>query len=139
MPYSLSLYAKLLLIFFSSISPSSLGTQQCNGMSEMKGPIVDAKCNFETVDSAVKKYYVPLLKNITSRAFFRYFRVDLERPCPFWEDDGECGMQGCSVGECSVSEIPTAGLEMDKGESIKPHSVENNGVKKNLITYVIMI
>ena len=104
----------------------------------MKGPIVDAKCNFETVDSAVKEYYVSLLKNITSRAFFRYFRVDLERPCPFWEDDGECSMKGCSVGECSVSEIPTAWLEIDKGGNIKPHSIENNGVKKTRIKKITL-
>ena len=115
----------ILILFISIFNISSCFKQQCDGIKEMKGPIVDAKCNFETVDSAVKEYFVPLLKNLTSRAFFRYFRVDLERPCPFWEDDGECSMQGCSVGECSTSEIPVAWLEMDKdtlSESISTSS-----------------
>ena len=107
------LFVLTLLISICSRVLCFKNPNQCEGIKEMKGPIVDAKCNFETVDSAVKDYFVPILKNLTSRAFFRYFRVDLERPCPFWEDYGECSMQGCSVGECSATEIPTAWLEMD--------------------------
>ncbi|CAN0436850.1 unnamed protein product, partial [Ectocarpus sp. 13 AM-2016] len=40
------------------------------------------------------------------RNFFKYFKVNLEKECPFWEEDGQCMMRDCSVCECSPEEIP---------------------------------
>ena len=75
------------------------GTFNDNKCGLITGPIIDSSCDFETVNQAVINHYIPILSNLTSRAFFRYFRVDLERPCPFWEDEGVCSMKGCSVGK----------------------------------------
>ncbi|RYG49106.1 hypothetical protein EON67_06965, partial [archaeon] len=40
------------------------------------------------------------------RTYFRYFKVDLWRQCPFWEEDGVCFIQNCAVCECDQSEVP---------------------------------
>lgn len=40
------------------------------------------------------------------RTFFRYFRVDFDRKCPFWDEDGQCAFEACSVGVCDTNEVP---------------------------------
>lgn len=45
------------------------------------------------------------------RIFFKYYKVNLEQECPFWEEDGQCMMRDCSVCECSPEEIPKPWLE----------------------------
>jgi len=34
--------------------------------------------------------------------------VDLERPCPFWKEEGQCVFEGCAVCTCEEGEIPHA-------------------------------
>lgn len=46
-----------------------------------------------------------------NRTFFRYFKVDLESPCPYWPAVGQCMMEGCSVCTCDEDEIPKPWLE----------------------------
>lgn len=43
--------------------------------------------------------------------FFRYFKVDLDSSCPFWYEEGQCMMEGCSVCTCHENEIPKPWLE----------------------------
>ena len=40
--------------------------------------------------------------------YYRYFRVNLVRPCPFWKEDAQCLYEGCSVCTCEEDEIPRA-------------------------------
>jgi len=50
-----------------------------------------------------------LLNTIASSTFFKYFRVNLVRECPFWVVNYMCqfgGERGCSVCECDENEIP---------------------------------
>lgn len=63
------------------------------------------------VNLAIKSFYVPLLKNITESSFFRYFRVDLDGKCPFWQDEGSCMLESCSVCAADESELPRTWLE----------------------------
>ena len=98
----------------------------------MDGKISDCSCEFDTVNNAVNNFFIPVLRNITARyfeflviinmfhipmgllqysPFFRYFRVDLEKPCPFWSDEGGmCTNEGCSICPCAEDEIPRAWL-----------------------------
>lgn len=57
------------------------------------------------------KFQLPV--TIVCRTFFRYFRVDLERPCPYWQEDGQCAMEGCSVCTCDDAEIPRTWLDQE--------------------------
>jgi hypothetical protein len=40
--------------------------------------------------------------------YYRYFRVNLVRPCPFWKENGQCLYEDCSVCTCEEDEIPRA-------------------------------
>lgn len=56
-------------------------------------------------------YFIPIsfeLKPISYgyRSFFRYFWVDLEKKCPFWDEEGKCFMEACSVCACDENELP---------------------------------
>lgn len=70
------------------------------------GPISDCNCDFGSVNHAVTNFFNPLLGNLTKTIFFRYFRVDLEKPCPFWQEEGSCMMESCSVCACDEGEVP---------------------------------
>ncbi|KAK2567293.1 ERO1-like protein beta [Acropora cervicornis] len=56
-------------------------------------------CFCETVDQINKEIY-PVISELVKKSFFRFFRVNLNKPCPFWPDDGACAMKDCSVAAC---------------------------------------
>ena len=87
---------------------SVLSALQCLSCDivKMEGPITDCSCDYGTVNKAITKFYQPILTNITELTFFRYFRVDLEQPCPFWHEEGQCMMEACSVCTCEENEVP---------------------------------
>eukprot|EP01041_Mallomonas_annulata_P007873 gene7873-16115_t len=66
----------------------------------------DCRCDFGTANKAVKDHFAPILANLTALPFYRYFRVDLERPCPFWREEGQCAYEGCSICTCEEGEVP---------------------------------
>lgn len=72
----------------------------------LEGPISDSQCDFESVNEAVTYFYAPLLSSLSTSTFFKYFKVDLHRNCPFWHEEGKCMMEGCSVCTCDEREIP---------------------------------
>ena len=69
-------------------------------------PVPDCNCKIGSVNHAVRHHLSPLLSNLTERSFFRYFFVDLDKSCPFWHEDGQCVMEGCSVCTCEDTEVP---------------------------------
>jgi len=70
------------------------------------GPIETTLCDFETVEVMNNRLFKQLADLVTT-PFFKYFRADLYRDCPFWEDDdGKCAMRECGVTSVDESEIP---------------------------------
>ena len=43
-------------------------------------------CSIETVQRLNSELIMPRLLPLLNRTFFRYAKLDLERPCPFWDD-----------------------------------------------------
>lgn len=41
----------------------------------------------------------PKLHHLVERPFFKYYKVDLFRECPFWQDNGFCMNRACAVEE----------------------------------------
>lgn len=64
--------------------------------------------------------------------FFSIFRVALDKKCPFWDDNGQCTIQDCSVCNCAPHEVPTAwrvplpGKEECKGRAPAPGNVDRS-------------
>lgn len=49
---------------------------------------------------------------------FRYFKVDLWRPCPFWEEDGQCHNRDCAVCEVEPGEIPRCWSDEERKRAV---------------------
>ncbi|KAJ3045490.1 hypothetical protein HDV00_009144 [Rhizophlyctis rosea] len=69
------------------------------------GNIDDSCCDFQTLETVNTKL-APLLGELVSTTFFRYYKVDLNKECPFWQENPSCVMKDCSVIEADESEIP---------------------------------
>ena len=78
---------------------------------QLEGLISDCSCDFGSVDKSVTQFFLPILKDVTSRTFFRYFRVNLDGKCPFWQEDGQCTMESCSVCTCEDNEVPRSWVD----------------------------
>ncbi|KAH8072525.1 hypothetical protein JL721_3804 [Aureococcus anophagefferens] len=81
-------------------------------MAPREGAVEDCRCDFETADDATSDS-CPLLRDLTRRSFFRYFKVALDRPCPYWPDDGMCARRECAVESCADDEVPAPWLEAE--------------------------
>ncbi len=102
--------------------------------------IPDCHCRMESVHDSVNNFFAPVLLNLTTRyvlvaflsicifvsfpfmkllprPFFRYFYIDLDKPCPIWHEEGECMMEACSVCTCDESEVPKSWHEMYQQQS----------------------
>lgn len=62
----------------------------------LRGLIENAQCNYEQVDAINKDFYNHL-QSIVTAPYFRYFKTDLDKTCPFWPDDSFCTEPSCAV------------------------------------------
>jgi len=60
------------------------------------GPIESTHCLYETVESLNAKLF-PAVKDLVKYPFFRHYKVDLFRECPFWYENGFCMNRDCGV------------------------------------------
>ncbi|KAF8342179.1 uncharacterized protein EI90DRAFT_3150264 [Cantharellus anzutake] len=71
----------------------------------LKGPIETTHCDYETVES-VNDELVSNLSALVRKPFFRYYKVDLYRECPFWRENGFCMHRTCGVTSIDESQVP---------------------------------
>ncbi|MPC23513.1 Ero1-like protein [Portunus trituberculatus] len=81
---------------------------------QLKGAIDDCSCSVETIDSFNNLKIYPRLNSLLQQVFFRYWKVNLNKKCPFWEDNSQCAIRYCSVQPCT--DVPE-GL---KGRALEP-------------------
>nr|ABF98720.1 Endoplasmic oxidoreductin 1 precursor, putative, expressed [Oryza sativa Japonica Group] len=92
---------------FPAASSSSRGGDcGCPGTRKYTGMVEDCCCDYETVDAINEEVLHPILQELVTLPFFRYFKVKLWCDCPFWPDDGMCRLRDCSVCECPENEFP---------------------------------
>ncbi|XP_030760596.1 ero1-like protein [Sitophilus oryzae] len=87
-----------------------LNSNEC--FCQLKGKIDECSCSIDTVDSFNNVKIFPRLRSLLEKDFFRFFKVNLKRPCPYWADDNRCAMRYCHVESCEEDEIPI-GLKGD--------------------------
>ncbi|KAH7543908.1 hypothetical protein JRO89_XS15G0058700 [Xanthoceras sorbifolium] len=75
-------------------------------LGKYEGMVEDCCCDYKTVDGLNVEVLNPLLQELVTTPFFRYFKVKLWCDCPFWPDDGMCRLRDCSVCECPENEFP---------------------------------
>ncbi|KAN0111305.1 Endoplasmic Reticulum Oxidoreductin 1 (ERO1) domain containing protein [Russula decolorans] len=92
------------------------------------GPIETTLCDYETVESVNYVLYSQL-HELVQTPFFKYFRADLYRECPFWDENVVCMNRDCSIITVDESEIPEqwrAGT-LSKLERTEEHRVDLPG------------
>lgn len=62
----------------------------------LTGPIETTLCDYETVESVNDELY-DQLHSLVETPFFRYFRADLYRDCPFWQENAFCMNRECGI------------------------------------------
>lgn len=65
-------------------------------LSQPSGPIENTLCAYETIETLNKELY-PTLHDLVTSDFFRHYKVDLFRECPFWYENGFCMNRDCGV------------------------------------------
>lgn len=93
---------------------------------ELTGTVDDCTCKVESVSSFNDLHINPRLTSLLERDYFKFYRVNLKKPCPFWADDGSCAFESCSVCPCSEEDIPCGLKEEDKEPSAKYSAKENS-------------
>nr|XP_006822898.1 PREDICTED: ERO1-like protein alpha-like [Saccoglossus kowalevskii] len=73
---------------------------------ELYGEVDDCSCKVDTVDYFNNYKIHPRLVELLEKNFFRFYKVNLHRECPFWPDDGQCAFKDCSVHSCTPDELP---------------------------------
>lgn len=70
------------------------------------GHLDDCTCDVETIDAFNNYKLFPRLNELLESDYFRYYKVNLKKPCPFWNDNSHCGIRDCAVKPCPSDEVP---------------------------------
>ncbi|XP_038056793.1 ERO1-like protein beta [Patiria miniata] len=81
---------------------------------ELDGQVDDCNCKVESVADFNNLKIYERLRTLLTRNFFKFFKVNLDKTCPFWPDDGSCALESCAVCPCPDDQVP-CGLK-DKEE-----------------------
>lgn len=60
---------------------------------------------------------------VSNSTFFSIFKVDLDRRCPFWDDNRQCMIRECSVCNCEDNEVPAVWREADAKRASNSNAV----------------
>ena len=105
----------------SSPSPSSASSRNPFGgdsnpgtcTCQLEGQIEDCCCGFADIDT-LNRQIEPLTARLAQSSFFRFYRVDMDRKCRFWDDEeGKCGKTACSVEACADEEVPSTVKQLE--------------------------
>ncbi|KAF9792500.1 endoplasmic reticulum Oxidoreductin 1-domain-containing protein [Thelephora terrestris] len=110
----------------SEHSPSS-ATPSAVCKTTLTGPIETTECNFEALDSVGSELFQQL-HELVETPFFRYFRVDLYRECPFWQENGVCMNRECGITTVDENDIPERWRASALSKVEVPSEVEINNL-----------
>uniref|UniRef100_A0A1B6FD23 Uncharacterized protein n=1 Tax=Cuerna arida TaxID=1464854 RepID=A0A1B6FD23_9HEMI len=67
---------------------------------QLKGQVGDCSCSVDTVDHFNNVKVYPRMASLITKEYFRFYKVNLKKDCPFWSDNSRCAMRYCSVEHC---------------------------------------
>ncbi|KAK7826007.1 hypothetical protein U0070_009888 [Myodes glareolus] len=86
--------------------------------TQVTGVLDDCLCDIDSIDNFNTYKIFPKLKKLQERDYFRYYKVNLKRPCPFWAEDGHCSIKDCHVEPCPESKIPV-GIKAGRSNKVQ--------------------
>lgn len=81
---------------------------------KLHGEVDDCSCKVESLDSLNNNKIFPRLRSLLTNKYFRYFKVNLQKPCPFWSDDSRCALKDCHVDVCAQDQVPIMDVKQNK-------------------------
>ncbi|XP_051501957.1 ERO1-like protein alpha [Myxocyprinus asiaticus] len=97
---------KSFILLFTSIHMITAGSAAHRCFCQVTGTLDDCACDVETIDKLNNRDIFPKLQKLLSSDYFRFYKVNLNNPCPFWTDHSQCGLKYCAVKPCTPSEVP---------------------------------
>uniref|UniRef100_A0A3B4ZQU4 ERO1-like protein alpha n=1 Tax=Stegastes partitus TaxID=144197 RepID=A0A3B4ZQU4_9TELE len=111
----------LLLLFLLQVFRAAHGRCFC----QLTGDLDDCTCDVETVDGFNNDQLFPKLQTLLESDYFRFYKVNLNKPCPFWTVTSHCGLRDCAVKPCSdVSLIYLQTAETEPNDALYVFSNE---------------
>lgn len=98
------------------------GSADSRCFCQVTGDLDDCACDVETIDSFNNEQLFPQLKKLLESDYFRFYKVNLNKPCPFWTASSHCGLRDCAVKPCEPNEVP----EGIRSPSYNKYSAESN-------------
>ncbi|KAM8807999.1 ERO1-like protein alpha [Eudromia elegans] len=95
-----------LLVLLVRPPPALPGAAQRRCFCQVTGYLDDCTCDVETIDAFNNYKLFPRLNELLESDYFRYYKVNLKKPCPFWNDNSHCGIRDCAVKPCPSNEVP---------------------------------
>ncbi|XP_039987257.1 ERO1-like protein alpha [Xiphias gladius] len=92
----------VVLLLLLRVSGSADGRCFC----QVTGDLDDCACDVETIDGFNNDQLFPKLQTLLESDYFRFYKVNLNKPCPFWPVSSRCGRRDCAVTPCSPNEVP---------------------------------
>mmetsp|Transcript_65575 Transcript_65575/g.90666 ORF Transcript_65575/g.90666 Transcript_65575/m.90666 type:complete len:127 (+) Transcript_65575:109-489(+) len=88
------------------MSPYSEHFEQVpESVSVVSGDLFGTCAPIETL-TEVHNDTMPILDELVSLPFFRSYKINMEKECPFWAQKRLCNTNKCDVCECDEKEIP---------------------------------
>ncbi|UJR16234.1 hypothetical protein I4U23_003144 [Adineta vaga] len=98
--------------------------------------IDDCNCRISDLNELNNQRLYPLLHQIVTKNYFRFFPVNLRKKCLFWSDDGQCSRRTCAIKPCSIENLPEAFRTRTVHENEHCSTVDTNSslglVNKNI-------
>lgn len=98
---------------------------QGNFLFQLEGKVDDSNSNIKDVDLFNNGKIYPRINSLVLKDYFRFYKVNLNRNCPFWKDGSHCAMRYCQVESCNEESVP-AGLKIRRKTH---HENENRSLK----------
>lgn len=99
-----SLVALLIAFSVNFATPKVMFRTQLDLLQQSE-TVCETGCQVSTV-MEINQNLFGALHELVQTTFFRYFKVNLNRRCPFWKNDGMCMNRDCAVTEADEREIP---------------------------------
>nr|XP_020495816.1 ERO1-like protein alpha [Labrus bergylta] len=111
---------KLGVCLFLLLLVSGSADSRC--FCQVTGDLDDCTCDVETIDSFNNELLFPKLQTLLESDYFRFYKVNLNKPCPFWTVSSHCGLKDCAVKPCKPNDVP----EGIRSSSLHKYPAESN-------------
>ncbi|CAF1166206.1 unnamed protein product [Adineta ricciae] len=103
---ALKISLTLLVTFVCFYNVNIVSTNEECQLSRQNDMVDDCNCRISDINDLNNQNLYPLLRQIVKKNYFRFFPVNLKKPCQFWSDHGQCSLRTCAIKSCPIEKLP---------------------------------